>query len=423
VTGGDQLDPAQVAWLDADVSRWARTSRITRADTGDDHITIDHTAAGRWPTVLLGDDGAVEGNPWILVQRDGRWYGHTYEWLAPGQSRKAVTGEDLAAITSSQAPGVSFRPRPGELVGLMVSAPARSGDRTVEERSNIVLVRWGSGTGPARWPGSAAPASLDPAGRSRPVTGAALRIPGTPDPLRHRTDFLTMTGPDGTPLFTHEYAGLDPAGRAAIRQALRARGYTHAYVYAANEGDYGGHVRFDGYDDPSTLRARLQELVDDGLAPVVWLAPDDADAFHAANPPERLRERWAALVPAIDDLVSSYVLGLEGDEYWTDPEQDALGQGLRALTARPIFVHGTPGRWELGARPWASGVVYQYGFGRSEAEIAARTRELVARLAPLGKTLIAGEYAYGVAEAQARQLGSAALRAGASGVGNGAAPA
>jgi hypothetical protein len=412
----DQIDPARITWLDADVGGWARTSRIGRVGIDGQTVTIAHTRAGRWPTVRLGDK-ALEGNPWVLVQRGGRWYAATYEWLVPGQTTKRITGEDLAAAIGEHRglpfPAAAFAPRPGELVGFMVSAPARGDRRSVRERSNIVLARWPADGGPSGY----APSSGPGGGTDARPGGAPL---SGPNALHHRTDFLTMRGEADQTIYTHEYAGLSPADRAAVRQALRARGYTHAYVYVVNEGDYGGRTRFDFYEDPLRFRTILQELVDDGIAPVVWLAPDDASAFHRANPPARLATRWERVVPLIDDLVAGYVPGLEADEYWSDREQHELGRALRALTAKPIFVHNTAGRWELGRAPWASGVIYQYGFGLDEAQIAERTRELVARLAPLGKTVIAGEYAHRVGEALAGRLGDAALAAGADGVGNGA---
>ena len=86
-----------------------------------------------------------------------------------------------------------------------------------------------------------------------------------------------------------------------------------------------------------------------------------------------------------------YVPGLEADEYWSTVDQDRLGRHLRSLTRHSIFVHQSPGRSELARAAWASGLIYQYGFGLSEAEVEARTQELVARLAPLGKVRIAGE--------------------------------
>lgn len=130
------LDLRQVAWLDEDVSGWAETSRITNASIGDPPICIYHTKAGQWPA----KDG-LEGNPWIFVNMNGRWYGATFEWLSSGQQCKGISRDNIGPHIG-RSPLNGWRPRSGELVGLMVSARARSGSDTVRERSNVVMVRW-----------------------------------------------------------------------------------------------------------------------------------------------------------------------------------------------------------------------------------------------------------------------------------------
>jgi hypothetical protein len=134
--GAEPINLAQVTWLHTNVSGWAVTSQITSASIGDPPICIRHTKAGQWPV----RDG-LEGNPWIFVNLDGRWYAATYEWLRSGQICKGIHRDNIGAHIE-RPPLDSWRPRSGETVGLMVSAHARSGSPTVRERSNIVLVRW-----------------------------------------------------------------------------------------------------------------------------------------------------------------------------------------------------------------------------------------------------------------------------------------
>ncbi|HEY8550046.1 MAG TPA: hypothetical protein VIL35_08845 [Vicinamibacterales bacterium] len=131
-----------VTWLHEDVSSWAQTSTLTNVSVSDGRIELDHTRAGRWP-VLRGSNGSadVEGNAWIFVQRNGRWYGATWEWLRPGQTTKRISGDELGAHIKRE-PLKSWQPQPGEQVGFMVSAPARDGRRTTYERSNIVMTTW-----------------------------------------------------------------------------------------------------------------------------------------------------------------------------------------------------------------------------------------------------------------------------------------
>jgi hypothetical protein len=136
----DQLDLALVDWLDANVSKWPITSKLTDVQIGAGSITLEHTKSGQWP-VLQGDGAPVEGNPWIFVNRGGRWYGATYEWLRPGQETKSIDAGNIGPHIKKE-PLASWRPEPGELVGFMVSTPARTDERTVSERSNVVTVRW-----------------------------------------------------------------------------------------------------------------------------------------------------------------------------------------------------------------------------------------------------------------------------------------
>ena len=139
--GNDEIDLRTVIWLHHDVSSWSQTSTITRITHGNPPICIEHTKAGAWPAI---DDGGtvVEGNPWVFVQISGQWYAATYEWLRPGQTCKSLDAGDMAGHIKV-APLDSWRPRSGEVVGFMVSTPARFGpDGPKNERSNVVLFAW-----------------------------------------------------------------------------------------------------------------------------------------------------------------------------------------------------------------------------------------------------------------------------------------
>jgi hypothetical protein len=107
---------------------------------------------------------------------------------------------------------------------------------------------------------------------------------------------------------------LNPTARANCLYNIKSRGYTHFYLYAYNEKDYGG-PSFNYYHQPQAFLSYLQEIINQGLAPVDWLVPDDAPVMRQRSPGE-VKAMLSQLVPQIDDLVSSYVLGLELDEYW-----------------------------------------------------------------------------------------------------------
>jgi hypothetical protein len=141
--GTDELDLSQVTFLHTDISRWAITSRLTNVSIRSDSICLDHTKAGRWPVTLM-ETAEVEGNPWIIANINGRWYAATYDWLRPGQICKGVTAQELG-VDQIRIPPMDRSwpgPRSGDLVGFMVSARARDRLQTVEERTQVVMVRW-----------------------------------------------------------------------------------------------------------------------------------------------------------------------------------------------------------------------------------------------------------------------------------------
>jgi hypothetical protein len=197
---------------------------------------------------------------------------------------------------------------------------------------------------------------------------------------------------------------------------MTARDYTHIYVYPYNERDYDG-PSFDYYKNPQGFLKILDEIRQAGLLPVVWLNPDDAPVNKARSVTEH-KARLNALIPVIDSDVSSYVLGLELNEYWSFTTTDTLGKHLSGLTQKKIAVHQTKGRWDYCQKAsWCDYMVLQYGFGKTPETIAKMTRQA---LSALRRPVVAGEYnRIGESEDNGRERGDAAMRAGAVGFGNG----
>ena len=236
----------------------------------------------------------------------------------------------------------------------------------------------------------------------------------TTRPEAHRTDFLTLPGVRSTLLLPGQ-----PHLLGSTLMTLQARGYTDIYLYVVNEGDFGGSVVFNWYEDPQGYREILDAAVRAGIRPVVWLAPDDAPSFHR-NSASRLPALWRTFIPAIDDLVGSYVLGLEVNEYWSRAEQFALARALP--TSKPVFVHFTSGRSESVSSYWSrirtTGLLYQYDSQRANG-VRRETREVVRMLARAGKVVVAGEFDDELSESVTRALGDVAMDNGAIGYGNG----
>lgn len=136
-------DPAtfalgSVAWLNTNVSGWPQTASLNARVSGGSMI-VDSSKKNSWPSRNAGGT-AVNANPWIFVFQSGRWYGATWEWLRPGQSSKPTSVVNGAHIKKS--PLNNFRPQSGQTYGFMVSGLARDQTRNVQERSNVVFVRW-----------------------------------------------------------------------------------------------------------------------------------------------------------------------------------------------------------------------------------------------------------------------------------------
>ena len=110
---------------------------------------MDYDKANEWPvTTIQGSSGAVEvvGNPWVFIKHEGQWYAATWEWLRPGQTCKDKNSVAGDHIKQSPFVEMDWTPTPGQTYWLMVSAPARMGQMSVAERSNLLPLVWaGSG--------------------------------------------------------------------------------------------------------------------------------------------------------------------------------------------------------------------------------------------------------------------------------------
>ena len=127
---------SKVRWLHTNVSGWAQTAKLSYVKVQGNKIYIPYNKANVWKA---NKDG-VNGNPWIFVYKNGVWYGATWEWLRKGQTAKAkraVQGDHI-----KKDPLRNFVPKSGEIYGFMISGLARTSERNVKERSNIVLYRW-----------------------------------------------------------------------------------------------------------------------------------------------------------------------------------------------------------------------------------------------------------------------------------------
>ena len=148
--GADQIDPRLITWLSpatTNISDWPATSTVNNISINGDTVCIDHTKAGQWPLVSIDDNPPnIEANILIVVNVDGKWYGGGFDWLGEGRICKSVDPSEYGRDQIRVPPldGSWHGPRSGEEVGLLISTPSsnRIPVRSVNERTNIVLVRW-----------------------------------------------------------------------------------------------------------------------------------------------------------------------------------------------------------------------------------------------------------------------------------------
>ena len=131
------------------IADWPITNQIIAVDQdgGDGHMCINHQMRGLWPLAFLEGDPnqAVEGTQWYFARINGQWYGGAGESLRPGQICKAgQKSEDIGPDGTWGGPMDTWQPKRGDLVGYIVSTPARywPAYRTLDERTNLVIQPW-----------------------------------------------------------------------------------------------------------------------------------------------------------------------------------------------------------------------------------------------------------------------------------------
>jgi hypothetical protein len=143
-TGGNTpFNLGDVIWLHTNVSGWPITANLSSLNFNGSQVCMNYDKANAWPVTTIGADNVeIVANPWIFIQHNGQWYAATWEWLRPGQTCKAKSSVAGDHIKQPPFGPMNWVPTPGVTYYMMVSAPARMGQMTVAERSNIVEVVW-----------------------------------------------------------------------------------------------------------------------------------------------------------------------------------------------------------------------------------------------------------------------------------------
>ena len=140
-----QFDLSKVTWLHTNVSNWPVTHNLT-VNLGAGTICMEWGGTSTWPTATIRHtDGTrdikVNANPWVFVWRNGRWYGGTWEWMAPNGNCKPMRVVEGGHI---KQPGlIDWDPVSGETSYFMVSSIARGANlNDYQARTDVVSVVW-----------------------------------------------------------------------------------------------------------------------------------------------------------------------------------------------------------------------------------------------------------------------------------------
>ena len=204
-------------------------------------------------------------------------------------------------------------------------------------------------------------------------------------------------------------------------QRIRNNGDTHIDVYArASDGNLPG-----GFVDPNeNLRAKLIQLNNNGLKPVLWMTPESKhkDRFKSQAEHEAFMNKT---IIQNDDQVAAYVVCLECDEYWSAATVNHYVRYIKARTNKPVAVHLAPGvggyKGDTSYYAEADYIFLQIGdhlTGDYVADVELSKR-MLAQALTLGKPVVANEYALRSESAQAKALGDLMCQMGAVGTGNG----
>lgn len=224
-----------------------------------------------------------------------------------------------------------------------------------------------------------------------------------------RASFLMMDSKWMTLNYLHP-----DANKVGMRNAAKANGDTHIYIYTRNAGDNGGGFNLGQISPQPDWEARLDELNNMGLKPVLWLTPDDSPSIVNQSM-DAQKAHFTNMVNRFDSRVTGYVTCLECDEYWSAAQVQTLVAHLKSKTNKPVGVHLTPGmKKEYFVN--ADYVFLQTGFNVSAEQVKAMVANAIA---VTGKPVVASEYHLESRSATARALGDAACAAGAVGTGNG----
>ena len=202
---------------------------------------------------------------------------------------------------------------------------------------------------------------------------------------------------------------------------LKNNGDTHIDVYArASSGVLPGGV----VDSNENLHAKLKQLNDNGLKPVLWMTGEQRQGDYKKS--QAVHEAFIdKTIAQSDGQVAAYVVGLELDEYWGAATVNHYVNYIKARTNKPVAVHLTPGvgghKKDINYYKNADYIFLQIGDHLSGDYVADTelAKSMLNEALKLGIPVIANEYSYRNETAASKALGDLMCQMGAVGTNNG----
>ena len=202
---------------------------------------------------------------------------------------------------------------------------------------------------------------------------------------------------------------------------IKANGDTHIDVYArASSGVLPGGV----VDSNENLHAKLKQLNDNGIKPVLWMTGEQRHGDYKKSQAEH-EAFMSKTITQSDSQVAAYVVGLEADEYWDAATVNHYVNYIKARTNKPVAVHLAPGvggyKKDINYYKNADYIFLQIGDHLSGDYVADTelAKSMLNEALKLGIPVIANEYSYRNETAASKALGDLMCQMGAVGTGNG----
>lgn len=240
----------------------------------------------------------------------------------------------------------------------------------------------------------------------------------------HRASFLFDNG--GTRvmnILAHTY---DDNHFNNIINRCKSNGDKVIYLYTYNKGDGPGTTSFYVNDQfggaidnnkMNIMKNRMKTARKKDLHIVCWLFPDDNTSKIKFKDTQGLKNYINIVIDNFDEYISEYVVALEADEYLSIGQVDELAAFIKSKTKdKAVGCHQKPNKYNYSQVGNIDKHYHQYGFNKSTSFIDTETKKVIGAV---GKPVIAAEYDLSSDSAGAKSRGDAAIKAGASGTGNG----